>query len=240
MSNINLKVIDVSHYNPITSFEEVYNSGIRGIIHKASEGTGYVDPSYKEARKGALAAGLHWGAYHFGDGTDPVKQAAHFVATADPDDGTLMALDFEPNGNSTMTLANARIFMTEVERLTACEIVLYSGNLIKETLGSAKDPYLSARRLWLAQYGPKQVIPAAWEKTGAWLWQFSDGVVNRNGLNVAGVSGHVDLNSFAGTDEELASSWADNASVPVSPPAVATTSPSLLQRIAAYFTGAKA
>ena len=234
MSNINLKVIDVSHYNPISSFQKVYDSGIRGIIHKATQGESYTDPSYAEARKGALAAGLLWGAYHFADNSDPLKQAQHFVTTADPDAGTLMALDFEPNGNSTMSLANARTFMAEVERLIGRDIVLYSGNLIKETLGDDKDPYFAARKLWLAEYGPKEIIPAAWQASGVWLWQFSDGVVNRNGFTVPGVSDNVDLNSFAGTDDELAASW---TGAPIAAPVVAVAHPSLLARIAAYFTG---
>ncbi|WP_213775132.1 glycoside hydrolase family 25 protein [Bradyrhizobium sp. dw_78] len=236
MSSINLKVIDVSHYNPITSFQNIYDAGIRGIIHKATQGQSYADPSYATARAGSLAAGHLWGAYHFGDDSDPVTQAQHFVSIADPDAETLMALDFEPNGNSTMTLDGARAFMQETEKLIGRDCVLYSGNLIKETLGNDVDPYFSARRLWLAEYGPKAIVPAAWAKPGAWLWQFSDGVVNRNGLSVPGVSGKVDMNSYAGSDDELAMAWAGEVLDGYSP-APAPASPSLISRVESYFTG---
>lgn len=233
MSNINLKVLDVSHFNEITSLEKVFAYGIRGIIHKATQGESYADPNYAQTRKGAVAAGFLWGAYHFADNTDPVKQAQHFVNIADPDPRTLMALDFEPNGDSTMTLANARAFMEELERLIGRKAVLYSGNLIKETLGSTKDSFWASRNLWLAEYGPKQILPASWETSGAWLWQFSDGVINRNGYTVPGVTGQVDLNSYAGSDEQLTLTW---TGAPIEEPK-ASASPSLISRIISYFHG---
>jgi lysozyme len=59
-------VIDLSHYNTVTSFQQVGMAGIIGIIHKATEGMNFVDAKYDEHRAAALSAGLLWGAYHFG------------------------------------------------------------------------------------------------------------------------------------------------------------------------------
>ena len=84
--------------------------GIRGIIHKASQGADEVDPLYAERRSAALGAGLRWGAYHFGTGAEVDAQVANFLAAAQPDAGTLVALDYEPNGPDTMTLLQARAF----------------------------------------------------------------------------------------------------------------------------------
>lgn len=34
-------VVDLSHFNQVTSFQEIQQSGIVGVIHKATEGTGW-------------------------------------------------------------------------------------------------------------------------------------------------------------------------------------------------------
>ena len=61
-------VIDLSHFNNVTDFNAVKADGIVGVIHKATEGHGYTDPTYLSRRSQALAAGLWWGAYHFAHG----------------------------------------------------------------------------------------------------------------------------------------------------------------------------
>src|SRR5437867_4109626 len=105
-------VIDLSHHNNAVDFRRVKAAGIVGVIHKATQGVGHVDPSYAASRSGARAAGLLWGAYHFGTGGDGVEQADHFLDAVDPAPDTLLALDFEvdPQGPS-MTLDQARAFV---------------------------------------------------------------------------------------------------------------------------------
>ncbi len=71
-------VIDLSHFNPVTSFQEIKQSGIVGVIHKATEGTNWADPTYASRKPQALAAGLWWGAYHFGINEDGAAQAQVF------------------------------------------------------------------------------------------------------------------------------------------------------------------
>ena len=59
---------------------------------------------------GALQAGLLWGAYHYANGSDPVRQADHFLSVVSsswaqanpavrPSAGVLLVLDFEKNGH---------------------------------------------------------------------------------------------------------------------------------------------
>src|SRR5262245_19938800 len=97
MTTINRKVLAISHHNAVTAWSSVRGAGIVGIIHKATQGTGYVDPTYLERARGALNAGLVWGAYHFGDGSDPQKQVDNFLRTVGADSETLYALDWEEN-----------------------------------------------------------------------------------------------------------------------------------------------
>src|SRR5262245_16850217 len=49
------------------------------------------DPTYRRNRQSAKDAGLLWGAYHFGTGSDGLKQAQHFLAVVGNEPGTLLA-----------------------------------------------------------------------------------------------------------------------------------------------------
>lgn len=59
-------VIDLSHHNTVTSFQQAQQSEIVGVIHKATQGVSVVDAEYQTRRALARANGLLWGAYHFG------------------------------------------------------------------------------------------------------------------------------------------------------------------------------
>src|SRR5689334_12841379 len=90
-------VIDLSHHDTVESFAKVKQGGILAAIHKATQGTGFVDPTYQQHREAAEAEGLLWGAYHFGTAADGVFQAEHFLDVVNPDANTLLVLDFEDN-----------------------------------------------------------------------------------------------------------------------------------------------
>ena len=204
----NLKVIDISHHNTLAgpdSFRQVKASGIVGIIHKASQGVSFIDSKYAARRQAILDAGLMFGGYHFADSSPAKAQAHYFLNAARPDENTLVALDFEPNGDRTMDLDGARAFLEVIEEELGRKAVLYSGNLIKEEL-DGPDDFFGSHRLWLAQYSNTPRLPAAWD--ALWLHQFSDGTVNSNGLNVPGITGQVDLNSFPRSDDDLVAEWA--------------------------------
>jgi lysozyme len=59
-------VIDLSHNVKVDDFAAVRRSNILAVVHKATEGGDWIDPSYAGRRRQAEAAGLLWGAYHFG------------------------------------------------------------------------------------------------------------------------------------------------------------------------------
>ena len=192
-------VIDISHHNTVTSFADLYLSGIRGVIHKASEGATFVDKTYAKRRKDALAAGLLWSAYHFADNSTVANQVSNFLRSAQPDENTALALDWEDKGARTMTLAQAKEFLQLVFDRTGQRPMVYGGNTIKEALGGRPDAFLNRHRLWLCQYGDKAVCPPGWDDY--FLWQYTE-----HG-RIAGMAadGNVDLNVFNGTD--LAAEW---------------------------------
>ena len=71
-------VIDISHYNGTRlRFDKAKADGIIGVIQKATQGASYVDATSRRNREAVLSAGLLFGAYHFGDGSDGTLQAKH-------------------------------------------------------------------------------------------------------------------------------------------------------------------
>jgi lysozyme len=198
-------VIDISHHNANVNFELVKGDGIMGVIQKATQGQSGSDPSYEEHRARAEEAELLWGAYHFGTGSDGLKQAENFLDVVGDVTDTLLVLDFEPNPTGpSMTLEEARAFVTHVQQRTGRFPGFYSGHYVKDLLGSQSDPILSQCWLWLAQYGPTPVVPANWN---TWtMWQYTDGAAGPVPHTVNGV-GRCDRDKFNGSADNLRRLW---------------------------------
>jgi len=205
MAELNV-VIDLSHHNQNLDFLRIRSEGgVLGIIQKATQGIGYVDPTYRPNNAKATDAGLLWGAYHFGTGSDGVDQAEHFLYFVNPDDQTLLVLDFEANPQGpSMTLEEARAFVTHVHDVTGRWPGLYSGHYVKELLGTNQDPVLANCWFWLSQYGPTAVVPTNWE---AWtMWQYTDGALGPEPHSVPG-AGLCDRDKFNGDEAALRALW---------------------------------
>jgi lysozyme len=205
-----VRVVDLYHGDRVSSFAKAADAGVWGVIHKATTGATGKDSKYAGRRPRALAAGLLWGAYHWGTNADVQRQIDNFLRTADPDERTLVALDYEDTPGNQMTLAQARDFLGGVAERLGRKPVLYSGHLIKDDLGSTADPFFGGHRLWLAHYNASPTVQASW--SGYWIWQYTD---RRTGLEpnrVAGMpgddEGNLDCNMYDGTREQLAASWA--------------------------------
>jgi lysozyme len=205
MAEITNAVVDLSHHNNSLDFQKAKDSGLMGIIHKATQGTTGVDATYTERRSKAEATGLLWGAYHFGTGSDGVKQAQNFLAKVGDPKGVLLVLDFEDNPTGpSMSLEEARAFVTHVKNATGRSPGLYSGHYIKQLLGSNSDPVLANCWFWLAQYGPTAVVPANWN---AWtLWQYTDGSIGPEPHELPGI-GRCDRDKFNGSIDQLKDFW---------------------------------
>ena len=203
-------VMDLSHHNSDPDFSTAkHDGGILGVIHKATQGLTYTDPTYADHRTSAVAADLLWGAYHFGTGSDGVHQAEHFLEIVQPSTDTLLVLDFEANPQGpSMTLEEARAFVTHVCEITGRWPGLYSGHYIKELLGTATDPILANCWLWLSQYGPTAVVPVNWP---TWtLWQYTDGGLGPQPHVVPGIE-RCDRDKFNGSITALHKLWGSGA-----------------------------
>lgn len=198
-------VVDLSHHNANPDFDQAAEAGILGVIYKASQGVSWVDSTYAAAEPKARAAGLMWGAYHFGDGSDGVAQAQNFLSRLGDPANTLMVLDFEENpGGASMTLDQARAFITHIHDQTGQYPGFYSGSYIKQQLGDAADPLLAQCWFWLAQYGPTAVVPQCWP---TWtMWQYTDGTTNADPQTIPGL-GKCDRDRFNGDEAGLRRLW---------------------------------
>jgi lysozyme len=198
-------VVDISHHNGSVDLQKAKTNGLAGIIQKATQGESSVDPTFEANRAAAIKAGLLFGAYHFGTGASGVSQARHFLETVQPDDKTVVVLDFEDNpAGTSMPLEEARAFVTHVHDELGRYPGFYSGHAIKRALGTSGDPVLSKCWFWLAQYGPTPVVPPCWAKYT--LWQYTDGAVGPEPHELAGI-GRCDRDKFNGSLADLTAFW---------------------------------
>src|SRR5712691_852742 len=165
-------VVNMSHYDLVRAdFVAMKSEGVVGLIHEATFPRLQRDWRYFERQAAASQAGLLWGAYHFGDGTNPISQADHFIAVVSSSHplinpapnvektrpGVLLVLDFEKNGHypgGTMSVPQAVAF---VQR-------------IKERTGKYPGLYCSEYRLRQMLYGPGATAAHRQVLTNCWLW----------------------------------------------------------------------
>ncbi|MDK9358953.1 GH25 family lysozyme [Lelliottia sp. V106_10] len=204
-------VVDLYHGDEVNSFQQAKNAGLVAVIHKATTGASGRDDEYDNRRIAAKNAGLMWGAYHWGTAADISQQVKNFLDYAQPDENTLIALDFEPTPGNQMTEEGVRAFCQAIYSKLNRRPVIYGSNLLREKLGNTRDPFYHNHRLWLAQYNAHPTLPVHWDQY--WLWQYTDGPKGPSGCrSVPGIPGnylgHLDCNYFPGTAQELKEQWA--------------------------------
>src|SRR5262245_6134005 len=98
-------VLDMSHYQPDPiDWARLKANGVIGIIHKATEGTGYVDNKLFSRAGAAMAAGLCWSTYHFLRPGSMKSQMDFYLSKVDPVQGERVCLDYEDSGVSLSNL----------------------------------------------------------------------------------------------------------------------------------------
>ncbi|MBE9913384.1 glycoside hydrolase [Paenibacillus donghaensis] len=208
----NAQGIDVSHWQGAIDWPKVATSGISFAFIKATQNK--IDPKFLTNVKGAKAAGLMVGAYHYMDDSvttvDKARAAAQVFYQAIQAAGGVnvfdlpFVLDYESNkqnlSKATLT-AIAKAFLEEIRRLTGLTPMLYT---YPAFIGNFSG--LSDYPLWIARYSNQAPVDASgWKRWD--FWQYSDGQVGGTlpcgDRKVAGINGPVDLNEFAGTAAEL-------------------------------------
>jgi lysozyme len=188
-------IIDLSHHNPDPDWGAIKAAGVMGVIHKATEGTGYADPDRKRRLSAAYRAGLLLATYHFMRPGNMAAQMDFYLNTIDVSPGERIVLDHEDSGVSLSDLKSAINYIWT--KRPDLQITIYSGNLIKEQLGNVSDDLLAKTSLWIAQYnnsGPSWP-KATWANWSLWQWTDKE--------TVPGISAPVDGNKWNGTPDAL-------------------------------------
>jgi lysozyme len=188
--------IDISHHQGYPDFDEVARAGVLGVIHKATEGTSFVDQARAENCSNAIASGLAVATYHWlSPGSSPTAQMEFYLSVVDPAEGERVIIDYEEDGCTLPMLKDAVQALLDYGH--GLQISVYSGHLLKEQLNGDCDDFLAANTdLWLAQY--TSGTPSWSEGTyPQWtLWQYSE-----TG-EISGIDdSYVDLNHFNGDNE---------------------------------------
>jgi len=198
--------IDISHWQGEIDWSRVAAADKAFAFMKASEDHDYTDPTYGLNRARARAAGLLIGAYHFaqpsGAAGDAIAEADHFLATANIAEGDLPpVLDLEQSNGLSQTALHTwvRTYLERIHDRTGVRGVIYtSPNFWSRYVGSSE--WFAAngyRLLWVAHWttASSPTVPAAdWGGFGWTFWQYT------SSGTVAGITGRVDLDRFAGTD----------------------------------------
>lgn len=212
MSNVPV-CIDISHHQGHCDMNEVAASGVRGIIHKATEGTSFVDSKRAENCVNAKKVGLGISTYHWlSPGSDSTAQMEFYLATIDPARGERVVIDYEQDGCTLAMLHDAVAALLDYGG--DLRITVYSGHLLKEQLNGDCDDFLREHTdLWLAQYTTGQ--PSWPDGTfDAWtLWQYSE-----NGTIPGIDDAYVDLNNFNGSEEQFLAWITPMGDTPPTPP----------------------
>jgi len=191
--------IDISRFQPAVDWQTARANGVNFAFIKATEGGDMADPMFMDHWRGAGAAGVRRGAYHFFYHCRPAaEQARWFIKHVPKTRGSLPpVLDMEWTPTSpTCTIrrdgatirAEAKIFMDIVERHYGQRPLIYT------TVDFFEDTELwrlGGVEFWLRSVAahPKDVYDGQhWS-----FWQYT------STGGVPGIAGKVDINVFAGS-----------------------------------------
>jgi len=185
--------IDVSEWQGEIDFSKVANSGIEIVYIRASEGTNYIDPYFRENYEEAKANGLRTGFYHYLTARNEEEaraEAEFFVAyIKGTEPACKLAMDFEVFDNLSTEEVNeiSEVFLQTVQNLSGKECVIYSDAYNAREVFNRELAEKYA--IWVADYFVEE--PEDNGKWSTWVgFQFTD----RGRIN--GIDGNVDRDYF--------------------------------------------
>jgi len=170
--------MDVSGYQGSVDWATAYANGARFAYIKATEGTGYTNPSFAQQYNGSYGVGMIRGAYHFAlpNNSGGAAQADYFIANGGgwSGDGQTLpgALDIEYNPYSGGTcyglsaasmVAWIQAFSDEYHAREGVYPTIYSTTDWWTTCTGNSAAFASTNPLWIARYSSSAgTLPAGW------------------------------------------------------------------------------
>jgi len=193
--------VDVSRWQGEIDWERLRSQGANFAYIKATDGGDHLDPLFRKNWRGAQAAGLRRGAYHFFYWCRTAgEQADWFIRNVPKVDGALPpVIDVEWNGESSCkrrpspakVREKMQVFMDKLEAHYGQRPIIYTApDFYADNLKGAFLEY----PFWLrsvAAHPSKRYPGRKWV-----FWQYSG-----SGLS-HGVSGRIDLNVFYGSESQ--------------------------------------
>lgn len=174
------------------------------IIIKATQGTGYINPTWQKQADAVIKSGKVLGLYHYANGSGVIGEVNFFLQTVSAYIGkAFLCLDWEniPGAGANSQFRNpayAKQFMDEVRKRTGLTMFIYGS---KESCFNAMD-WSAARAagypLWGAQYGSNKSQNGynqnPWQSTNPWgAWGDQVSIHQYTSmLHISGYSGNLD------------------------------------------------
>lgn len=218
---------DVSRHQGDIDFGK-YKDNTHFLIAKCTEGVGYLDPKFIRNRDHCRSLGIPFGTYHFARpdlGNTPEAEADYYVSKADPRQGELLVLDYEPDWNGD-AVGWCHNFLRRVFEKTETKPLIYLNQ--SQTKKFNWTPVVNdGYGLWIAAYtydpNNNNFESGEWEFAAMQQWT--------NRQQVPGISGGVDGNVFFGTIEQLKKYGYKGSTGPTPGPTPPSNSNELLRRV---------
>ena len=221
------------------------------IIIKATQGTGYINPTFESQADAALKAGKVLGLYHYANGSGVTGEVNFFLQTVNKYIGkAFLCLDWEniPNAGPNSQFGNpayAKQFMDEVRKRTGLTMFIYGS---KDSCFNAMDwsaVKAAGYPCWGAQYANYNVQNGynqnPWQSSRPWgAWGQGVAIHQYTScLRLSGYDGNLDGNlSYITLDALKGYTQAGTTSTVVSKPTEATLDRAqLLQMVADTMEG---
>jgi lysozyme len=197
-SNVELRGIDISHYNDIRDWSQIKKS-VDFVYIKSTEGKSYKDPNFKRNWRNAKKNNVTCGAYHFfTPGVSAYEQFVNFKNTVKLSSGDLPpVLDVERKAGEytklDIDMDEVNEWLRLVEEYYGVKPIIYSDYI---TFKLFMDDKVTKNKLWI--YLPEgYFVKPSFNDYDCVLWQYS-----YTG-NIDGINGDVDLDSFYGDIDEF-------------------------------------
>lgn len=151
----NLKGVDLSNWQGNVDFNKIDNNGYDVVILKASEGTGFIDPSLEMNYGKALKTNLKIGMYHFmSEKSAPKDQARFFwgiIRNKKFHVYPILDIEADTMGRGAKAVTDRCLeFLDEFKKLSGYDCIVYTYTSFANT---KLDSRLKKYNVWIAHYG---------------------------------------------------------------------------------------
>lgn len=148
-----MNFIDISNWQNGIDLATVFaQNALDGVIVKATQGTGYTNPKFKEWADWLNTNGKPFGVYHYLDGLDAVAEARFFYDAVKPYLGRCVpCADYEEHAAMQKGTAWLKLFLDEFLLLSGVKCLVYCSQSVTQSqnfIEIARAGY----KLWMAQY----------------------------------------------------------------------------------------